>query len=68
MAKIPAFISVGFAYREHLQLLLPMVAASLLGTWLGTRLLGRLKTRQFRLGFEVVLGLLGLKLVLSPWV
>lgn len=68
VAKIPAFISVGFVYREHIELLLPMVGASLLGTWLGTRLLGRLKTGQFRLGFQIVLGLLGLKLVVSPWI
>lgn len=68
LVKIPAFISVGFAYREHFGILLPMILASLLGTWLGTRLLGRMKTRQFRLGFEIVLGLLGLKLVLTPWI
>ena len=68
LAKIPAFLSVGFVYREHLGLLLPMIAASLLGTWLGTKLLGRLNTRQFRLGFELVLGLLGLKLLLGGWI
>ena len=68
LAKIPAFLSVGFVYEEHLGLLLPMIAASLLGTWLGTRLLGRMRTAHFRLAFEIVLGLLGLRLVLSPWI
>jgi uncharacterized membrane protein YfcA len=65
--KIPAFLSVGFVYREHLGLLLPMIAASLLGTWIGTRLLARMRTNQFRLAFQSLLGLLGLRLVLSPW-
>lgn len=68
IAKIPAFVSVGFVYREHASLLLPMVAASLLGTWLGTRLLRRLGGPQFRVAFEVVLGLLGLRLLLGPWI
>jgi uncharacterized membrane protein YfcA len=68
LAKIPAFLSVGFIYREQADLMIPMVAASLLGTWLGTRMLGRLRTTQFRLAFQVVLGLLGLRLVLSPWI
>ena len=48
--------------------MVPMVLASLLGTWLGTRLLGRMRTGQFRLAFQVVLGLLGVRLLLSPWV
>jgi uncharacterized membrane protein YfcA len=68
LAKIPAFLSVGFVYRDHADLLIPMVLASLLGTWLGTRLLGRMRTAQFRLAFEGVLGLLGLRLLVSPWI
>lgn len=67
LAKIPAFLSVGFIYREHFDLMLPMVVASLLGTWLGTRLLGKMRTTHFRLAFQIVLGLLGLRLVISPW-
>lgn len=68
LAKIPAFVSVGFAYREYTGLLLPLVAATLLGTWVGTRLLARLGGTQFRVAFEVVLGLLGLKLLLGAWI
>lgn len=68
LAKVPAFLSVGFDYREHAGLLLPMLGASLVGTWIGTRLLGRMRGPQFRLAFEVVLGLLGLRLVLAPWI
>ncbi|RKZ13835.1 hypothetical protein DRQ32_00715 [bacterium] len=67
MAKIPAFLSVGFVYREHASLLVPMVIASLVGTWLGTRILARLGGKQFRVAFQIALGLLGLRLLLSPW-
>jgi uncharacterized membrane protein YfcA len=45
-----------------------MIAASLVGTWIGTRLLGRMRTDHFRLAFQSLLGLLGLRLVLSPWI
>ena len=68
LAKIPAFLSVGFIYREHVDLMVPTVVASILGTWLGTRLLGKRRTSHFRLAFQFVLGLLGLRLVLSPWI
>ena len=66
-AKIGAFFSVGFDYREYAGMLVPLVAASLAGTWIGTRLLGRMRAPQFRLAFEVVLGILGLRLALSAW-
>ena len=46
--------------------MVPMVAASLFGTWLGAHLLGRMRTAHFRLAFQLVLGLLGLRLGLSP--
>jgi uncharacterized membrane protein YfcA len=67
-AKIPAFLSVGFHYRDHVSLLLPMIGASLLGTWLGTRALGRMRREQFRLAFELILGALGLKLLSGAWI
>lgn len=64
LAKIPVFLSLGFSYREHLDLLLPLVLASLAGSWLGTRLLQRMRPRHFDLAFRLILLGLALRLLL----
>jgi uncharacterized membrane protein YfcA len=65
LIKIPVFISLGFAYRDHLHVILPLIACAIAGTIIGTSLLGRLNERAFQLIFRVVLGLLGLRLILQ---
>jgi uncharacterized membrane protein YfcA len=65
--KIPAFLSIGFPYRTHLGTLLPLLACVVAGTFLGTRLLGRLSEERFRTAFRVVLGGLAVRLLVSPW-
>lgn len=68
LLKIPAFLSIGFDYGEHLDLLLPLLGAVILGTFVGTRLLHRMSEHVFQWMFQGVLTLLGIRLVLSPWV
>jgi len=68
LLKIPAFLSLGFDYTARLDLILPLTAAALLGTYLGTRLLKRLDESAFRLAFRLLLGLLGLRLVAAAWI
>ena len=68
LAKIPAFLSLGFDYTGQLPAIAPLVVAALLGTWLGTRWLRSATPRAFGLGFRVVLGLLALKLIAPVFV
>lgn len=63
--KIPAFLSLGFSYGDRLGLVVPMILAGIVGTWMGTRLLSRLPAAAFRPAFEIVLAVLGLRLVLD---
>ena len=67
LVKIPAFLAIGFDYRIHLDLLLPLLVCAVSGTLLGTRILKRLPEAVFQTAFRVLLTLLGLRLVLSPW-
>jgi len=65
--KIPVFLSLGFPYLEHVDIVLPLLAVAVVGTWVGTRILRRVSGRVFQLGFEGVLVLLGLRLLADPW-
>ncbi|MBD3161100.1 MAG: TSUP family transporter, partial [Candidatus Latescibacteria bacterium] len=49
LLKIPAFLSIGFAYRAHLDLLVPLCLAAVAGTLAGTWLLRRMGERLFRI-------------------
>lgn len=68
LAKIPAFMSIGFSYGQHIGLILPLLACAILGTWIGTRLLKRMDQRLFVLGFRIALAILGLRLILDGWI
>jgi uncharacterized membrane protein YfcA len=66
--KIPAFLSIGFSYRDHLGTIVPLLACVVVGTFAGTHLLARMSERVFRTAFRAVLGVLAVRLLLSPWV
>jgi uncharacterized membrane protein YfcA len=63
LAKIAVFGAAGFAFREHLALLVLLSAAALVGTWIGTRLLDRLDDRRFELAYKAVLTAIAIRLV-----
>ena len=65
--KIPAFLSIGFPYVEHLALILPLLGAVVVGTFLGTALLKRIPEAAFRRVFRIALWILALRLIASPW-
>jgi uncharacterized membrane protein YfcA len=67
LVKIPAFLSVGFPYVEHLGLIVPLVVCAILGTLLGTWFLKRMGEKGFRVLFRVILGLLAARLILQAW-
>ncbi|MDR5866811.1 TSUP family transporter [Halomonas koreensis] len=63
LTKAFVFGVAGFVFHDWLGLILAMVAAGFLGTWLGLRLLRRLSDRHFDGLFRAVLTLLALRLV-----
>jgi uncharacterized membrane protein YfcA len=67
LLKIPAFLSLGFDYVGQLPLILPLLVAVIAGTWVGTHLLRRMPEAVFRRVFRIVLTLLAIRLLLSPW-
>jgi uncharacterized membrane protein YfcA len=68
LVKIPAFLSIGFRYQDELVTIVPLLACVVIGTFLGTSLLHRMREDVFRNMFRIVLGLLALRLVASPWI
>lgn len=63
LTKAFVFGAAGFVFHDWLALMLAMVAAGFLGTWLGLRLLHRLSERRFDVLFRWALTLLALRLV-----
>ena len=64
-AKIPAFFLAGFDYGGHVGLLAPLVAAAIVGTLIGARVLERLSPTTFRRVFATVLVAVALHLIFS---
>lgn len=62
LTKAFVFGVAGFVFRDWLPLMLSMVAAGFLGTWLGLRLLHRLSDHHFDALFRWALTLLALRL------
>jgi len=55
--------AAGFAFRDWLGLILLMIGAGALGTWLGLKLLGRFSNARFGLVFNLLLTALALRLL-----
>ncbi|WP_136247133.1 sulfite exporter TauE/SafE family protein [Halomonas borealis] len=62
LTKALVFGAAGFVFHHWLGLILAMVAAGFLGTWLGLHVLGRLTERRFDALFRLALTLLSLRL------
>ncbi|WP_046077900.1 sulfite exporter TauE/SafE family protein [Halomonas sp. HG01] len=62
LTKAFVFGAAGFVFHDWLGLILAMVAAGFVGTWLGLNLLKRLSDRRFDDLFRLVLTLLSLRL------
>ncbi|MBI1364528.1 MAG: TSUP family transporter [Alphaproteobacteria bacterium] len=63
--KTLAFGALGFAFAAWVPLILAILAAGFLGSWLGTRLLRAMPDNRFRAGFRAVLTFFGLYLILT---
>jgi len=65
MAKIPAFLPLGFDYAAHWPLLAGLVVAVIVGTALGKRLLGKMSERFFLVLFQGVLAIIAVVLIVN---
>ena len=63
LAKIPAFLLLGFAYGSTWRLWLPLVIAAVVGTSIGNRILSSLSQEAFRRVFVTVLVLISIQLL-----
>ena len=58
---------MGFVFKDYLLLLLGMIAAVTLGSWVGTRLRRYVPERNFQFWFKILISLLALRMILiSP--
>lgn len=62
-SKAVVYGAAGFVFRDWLGLMLLMVAAGAIGTWLGIKLLGRLSNQHFGWIFNGLLTLLAIRLL-----
>ena len=65
IAKIIAFLVLGFAFADWLALMAAMIITGFLGTVVGVHVLHRLSERMFRHGLRVLLTVLAANLVVS---
>jgi uncharacterized protein len=63
VAKIAAFGVIGFAIASYVPLMAAMIAAGALGNWIGEVALNRVSEQKFRRVLQIVLTLLGLRLL-----
>jgi len=65
LAKIVVFGLIGFAFFEHLALLCSMVAGSILGSYLGTRLRGLVGNQRMILVIKILLSALAARMIVA---
>lgn len=61
--KISGYAFNGFDYRPYLPVITAAIAVSLVGTWLGRKLVDRISEHAFRLAFRVLITLTALRLI-----
>ena len=65
LAKIIVYGGVGFAFRDHIPLLVGGTVAVVAGTWIGSRILGQVSERLFVLLYKSVLTIIAIRLLLA---
>jgi uncharacterized membrane protein YfcA len=63
LAKMAAFLWVGFALGAYVPLIAAMITTGVLGNWIGERALNSMREDWFRLTFKMVMTVLALRLV-----
>ncbi len=60
--KIPLFLSLSFNYLDYYELIIFLVLATLMGTFLGVKVLGRIDEKLFTILFKVMLFIAALRM------
>lgn len=68
--KLPLFLTLGFNYIEHLDIIITMSIAALLGTYIGVHFLKKIKTEHFQILFKSILLISAVKLIkdFTEWI
>ncbi len=67
LLKIPAFLSLGFNYQAHWELLLGMSLAVIVGTIVGKKVLKRFSKQAFAVAYQTVLAVIAIYLIVGAW-
>jgi uncharacterized membrane protein YfcA len=67
ISKIVVFILVGFSFPEFAGLLVLLAGAVVLGTWIGSQLLGHVSEKAFIWLYRGVLSVIALRLVFNTF-
>jgi len=65
--RLGAFVVIGFSFAPWWELVLAMIAAGVLGSWVGTRLRKRVPQLNFERLFKVLVSLLALRMLALPF-
>jgi uncharacterized membrane protein YfcA len=63
VSKLVAFGILGVAFAAYVPLMAAMIAAGVLGNWVGSKVLNRIPERGFRVVFQLLLTVLALRLM-----
>ena len=63
IAKLAAFGLLGISFGSYVPLIAAMIATSFLGTWIGKGAMDKIPERAFRIGFQIILTALSLRLI-----
>ncbi|PPR11257.1 MAG: hypothetical protein CFH41_00837 [Alphaproteobacteria bacterium MarineAlpha11_Bin1] len=63
IAKLTTFGLLGVSFGSYVPLIISMIAASFLGTWIGKGVMDRISERAFRTGFQVILTAMSARLI-----
>ena len=63
VAKLAAFGLLGIGFGSYAPLMAAMIATSVIGAWLAKLVLDRISERLFRVGFQIILTVLALRLI-----
>jgi uncharacterized membrane protein YfcA len=67
LLRVVAFAAIGFSLAPWWQLVVAMVIAGIVGSWVGTRLRPRVPQLNFQRWFRVLVSLLAARMIALPF-
>lgn len=63
--KVIAFLAVGVKLWEYTNVMLALIIAAIVGSFIGTKLRGKIDDQRFAIGLKIILTLLAIKMIVS---